>query len=886
LFLTALQIDDKCGRSSILFTKKLENRAMKKIIFLFSLTFLLFGMQESVHSSNTSGFQESGTVSSGKLEKEVKPGSRQESPPIPGIDPALDLTTEKSLQIIIYLKDQPHHEISQEIKGRFQDEFDRLTSEIDEINRKYTIETPSQVDPQPSALSSSDKAAIDLLNNQIKDLIKELRRQTVAEVERRTGNDQENLKRYIESLGGRAGYGYTIVNAVAARIPGVKIGQLASHASVGFIVKDGLLEGHLNTSTYSIRANTFWNAGYTGYFSYGGVIDSGIDSGHPSLSWHTHRGRVFHDSGQWHPAYNDNTGTTDDLQGHGTHVGGIVWSRGNNEFPWDWRNYKGMAYGTYYKCINGKAGWRNTSGSASMYWSDGMKAIDWAINTEYADAINLSYGGATSSDETSMSRFFDAVVDDENIPCAISAGNDGPGSYTLGDPSISYNAFCVAAMDDRNNSNRGDDVVANYSSRGPTRGKDRKKPDIITPGSNIASCAHNWEGWPFNPDFVSFNGTSMAAPHLMGAVLLYKQAVGWWTDSKIIKAVFLNTAEDRGSADWDRAYGWGYLDLDHAYIHRSHYHTSSVRPSGQTGDYKLYRGTMYNGDKATLVWHRHADYRGANYPTRYYNLNDLDLRLYSHSNGSQLDVSWEVWDNVEQVKATATNSVVAKVEAFSSSFQGVSSEPYALATEEGFSAVSPPALQVSVNNPPRVGLRKEFTVSVPVRNAGGCNAFNTQVRLTLPPGFSIVSGANPQNVGTIGLLGVGTATWTVKAPNFANTYTLIAGASSNSYGETYTGSGTSSVKVVSTLDIVENSLSDSYTPANPWTQDGLLELSFHVTATLEDLTKVEFFADPLQHTSLPKMIPADIIEFEPEEIGHLSEDDTVRVVAMFELLPR
>ncbi len=854
---------------------------MKRIIFSLSFLFLLFGLLGSGLCSSALRPEENGLIGPGKLEKEVKAGPQPTVQEIPKVDPDLDLATQEPLPIIVYLKDQPRHDISQQIRPWHQPQIDRLTDEIDEINRRYAIETPSAVDPTPSPLAPSDIAAINRLNREIKELIIEMRGEITAEMERRTGPEQEDLRGYIESLGGRPTYGYTLVNAVAARVPGVRIGELANHRSVGYIVEDKLLETHLNTSTYSIRANTWWNQGYDGGWWWGGVLDTGIDTLHPSLTWHTFRSRVFHAMGQGNPNYNDNPGTTDDLQGHGTHVGGIVWSRGNWEWPWDWTGYKGVAYGADY-CINGKAGWRTTTGRGAMYWSDGMAAADWAINTVWADALNLSYGGSTLSDETGMSRFFDAVVEDEDVPCAISAGNDGPGSYTLNDPGVSYNAFCVGAMDDQNSSGRGDDGVASYSSRGPTRGKDRKKPDIMTPGSSIASCAHNWEGWPFNPDFVSMSGTSMAAPHLMGAVLLYKDW-GGFKNAKIIKAVFLNTCEDWGSAGWNNDSGWGYLDLDHAWFHRSDYFTSSVNPSGQPGDYKLYRGTMYDKDKATLVWHRHARYRGASYPTTYYDLNDLDLRLYSHTDGSLLDISWEVWDNVEQVRATATHSVVAKVEAYSSSFQGVTSEPYALATEEGFWAVSPPSLSVTVSNPAEVVSYEQFTVSVPVRNNGGCTAFNTWVNLTLPPGFVIIAGVNPQSVGHIGAGSTSTATWIVRAPWTAGSYTLAANAWSYSYGEQYTGSDTSPIEVVSGLDIIEVSLAEDYRPTSPWCQPGLIELTFHVRAVQEDLTHITFSSDDLHHLGLDKKLAGYEVNFVPQEIGFLQAGDIEEVTAYVQI---
>ena len=85
------------------------------------------------------------------------------------------------------------------------------------------------------------------------------------------------------------------------------------------------------------------------------------------------------------------------------------------------------------------------------------------------------------------------------------------------------------------------------------------------------------------------------------------------------------------------------------------------------------------------------------------------------------------------------------------------------------------------------------------------------------------------------------------------------------------------------VDIVEEELSVSYAPPNPWVQQEFVELEFAVTAIGADLTHIRFFSDPLQHESLPKKIPDDLVEFIPEEIGFLAEDDTAVVMVRLEI---
>jgi subtilisin family serine protease len=80
------------------------------------------------------------------------------------------------------------------------------------------------------------------------------------------------------------------------------------------------------------------------------------------------------------------------------------------------------------------------------------------------------------------------------------------------------------------------DMVSSFSSRGPTNKSNRLKPDITAPGSNIFSTASGTgnQGMPLN-------GTSMAAPHIAGSLVLMRQLHPDWTVEEI-KALLMNTA--------------------------------------------------------------------------------------------------------------------------------------------------------------------------------------------------------------------------------------------------------------------------------------------------------------------------------------------------------
>jgi subtilisin family serine protease len=141
-----------------------------------------------------------------------------------------------------------------------------------------------------------------------------------------------------------------------------------------------------------------------------------------------------------------------------------------------------------------------------------------------------------------------------------STGNDGPNCSTVADPLELYDSvFSVGAIDQS-----GD--LAFFSSRGPVTvdGSDRVKPDIVAPGVNIVSSTP--EG-----TYASFEGTSMAGPHVVGAVALIWSAVPDLignidaTEQLIIDtAQPYNGSTATGCFTGDRpsnAYGYGVVDV-------------------------------------------------------------------------------------------------------------------------------------------------------------------------------------------------------------------------------------------------------------------------------------------------------------------------------------
>ncbi len=582
--------------------------------------------------------------------------------------------------------------------------------------------------------------------------------------------------RILEMNGTISGESY-IFNAIYATVPADRIGELLRMPEVERVYPARRYRPLLDTSTKSIYAYTFWNHNYTGYPWDIAVVDTGIDSSHPALSGAIVEGRDF--------VPDDCDGnSTDDPVGHGTHIAGIIASRDSV--------YRGVAQGV--GIINAKAYTDDSCNSGEGWFDDidTMRGIEWAVlnSTHTAEIVSLSIGEFSPFGEDGLSRFVDAVVDSLKVVVVAAAGNCGPGGSptdcpqgtgngSIESPGVSYNAITVGAMDDRDTPDRGDDIIADYSSRGPVPHSSRIKPDLVAPGSYITSTSSTWES---SSKFVTMSGTSMATPHVAAAAALIMSAGVF--DPKEIKALLINTAQDLGEAGGDYTYGWGYINLSHAYYHIPDVRLGRLNSSVR---YLLYTGNMSPRERATLVWNRHVNYTGASYPSAYYTLSDLDLYLYDENTGKLLNSSVSPDENVEQVISPSNTTVVVKVEVFSFA-AGISQEEFALATEEGFNLASPPNLSVKINTQKLITPGKKFNITAQVENTGDVAAHNVSVALSLPPGFSIVEGENPQNIGSIPAGSSATAIWTLSTSASEGNYTISAVVTSNSYDENYSAS--------------------------------------------------------------------------------------------------
>ncbi|MUK90198.1 S8 family serine peptidase [Ornithinibacillus sp. L9] len=232
-----------------------------------------------------------------------------------------------------------------------------------------------------------------------------------------------------------------------------------------------------------------------------GIMDTGVEGTHEALS-HNYRGRDGNHTSSWADFSGNGYGTPHDGNGHGTHVAGTAVGGGDGEPI-------GVAPGAEWIAakIFDDRGYASESGI--------HQAFQWflAPGGDPANAphvVNNSWGNSN----TYNTNFYEGVqawVAAGIIPL-FAAGNDGPGSQTIGSPASFPESLAIGATDIN-------DQIASFSSRGPVfwDGERYLKPEVSAPGHEIYSA------WPGN-GYHTISGTSMAAPHATGVIALILQA--------------------------------------------------------------------------------------------------------------------------------------------------------------------------------------------------------------------------------------------------------------------------------------------------------------------------------------------------------------------------
>jgi serine protease AprX len=317
------------------------------------------------------------------------------------------------------------------------------------------------------------------------------------------------------------------------------------------------------------NAPSVWAEGFTGQNIVVGSADTGVRWTHNALK-PQYRGwdgvTADHDF-NWHDSIHDSVGNPcgnnspvpcDDFF-HGSHTTGtaIGSDGGVNQIGMapgaKWIACRNMDEGTgtparYIECMQFFLAPTPVGGGQG----DPSKAPDVTIN---------SWGCPTS--EGCSVNTLQAAVEAQaaaGIMMVVAAGNAGPSCSTSIDPPSFYEAsYTVGAL------NTGTDTIAIFSSRGPITidGSNRIKPDITAPGTNTRSATNTGDNL-----YTFASGTSMATPHIAGAVaLLWSAHPELQNQIDASQTVLDNTTHFISSTLCGAAgppnnvYGWGRVDI-------------------------------------------------------------------------------------------------------------------------------------------------------------------------------------------------------------------------------------------------------------------------------------------------------------------------------------
>ncbi len=357
----------------------------------------------------------------------------------------------------------------------------------------------------------------------------------------------------------------TLARSLAARPDVAYVGVNNSFKPPKPVVADGIKPAAPQTVEWNvgrIGADRVWSDfGDDGTGIVVANIDTGVQWDHPALVDHYRGGTGGDHNYNWWDPYNAHPTAPYDFHGHGTHtMGTIVGNDGGT-------NQIGVAPGATWFACNGFDPSTGFGYEAELLECAEFVLAPWDLNganpdpDKRADVVNNSWGGGQAQ------WWYNQIVyawQAAGIFPVFSAGNDGPGCGTVGDPSDMANALSVGAVDAADSN--ATSTAASFSSRGPAQITGLTKPNVSAPGANIRSST------PGNT-YQSWNGTSMAAPHVAGEVaLIWAAQPDLRGNVQLTRQIIERTAKpltvdqgyycgsDTATSIPNNQYGWGRID--------------------------------------------------------------------------------------------------------------------------------------------------------------------------------------------------------------------------------------------------------------------------------------------------------------------------------------
>ncbi|MFD0739915.1 S8 family serine peptidase [Lysobacter koreensis] len=306
--------------------------------------------------------------------------------------------------------------------------------------------------------------------------------------------------------------------------------QLAADPNVEYVEVDQLMKAvmtpndtfysseqwHYFNATGGMKANEAWDV-TSGVGSVVAVIDTGITN-HTDLNANILPGYDFindaamardgngrdsnpNDEGDWYAANECGAGVpASNSSWHGTHVAGTVAAVTNNA-----SGVAGVAFGAKVVPVRvlGKCGGYTSDIADAITWASGGTVSGVPANANPAEVINMSLGGSGTCSATYQNAINGAVGRGTTV--VVAAGNSNV-NVSGAVPANCANVIAVAST-----------TITGQRSSFSNYGTGI---DIAAPGSDIHSTLNAGTTVPGAQSYASYNGTSMATPHVAGVVAL------------------------------------------------------------------------------------------------------------------------------------------------------------------------------------------------------------------------------------------------------------------------------------------------------------------------------------------------------------------------------
>ena len=344
-----------------------------------------------------------------------------------------------------------------------------------------------------------------------------------------------------------------------------KISPLEEVSSLLYNKSSGTIENGLE----AINAIALWNLGYTGKGLLVYNYDTGICPEHPAIQ-NRFLANHFPMDQSWYGYFKDFPNESN--SNHGTHTLGTIVGEGLPS-----GDTIGVAPGAYWMACD-----LVTSTVEELPTLENIvAAYEWALDSDndsettddIPDVINNSWRWNDNPDTVNCNDYIRDlmnVLEAVGIANIFSGGNAGPNNTTISAPqrinTTIVNTFSVGSV----NANLNGNPISYFSSRGPLQCPANDSsltihPEVVAPGHDVRSSVGT-------NSYSTKSGTSMAAPHVSGAVLLLKEAFPELSGAEILTALYY-TASDLGETGEDNTFGRGIINCFSAYEHLSQSYT-------------------------------------------------------------------------------------------------------------------------------------------------------------------------------------------------------------------------------------------------------------------------------------------------------------------------